>query len=335
MKKKKRILILVMALALVLASALSAYAAVPEPSASFYAADYADVLTSSTEDMIVRTNGDLEYYCDGAQIVVVTVDFLDGMDIEDYCYKLFNDWQIGGTANNGVLLLLTIGEENYWCMTGKGLENKLTAGKIDDILWYNLEDYFAAGDYDSGVMVTFEKLSEELFDIYGVTGSQVPGDSYQDDYYYEEELTAMDWIIALVVFAIVVIIIITIVCVIIGSIKSARRRRSTYDPYVPPRPVIINPRPARKVYIPTPVHKPYRPTHRPPTGPTIFGGGFGSAPSRPASRPSTSRSFTSPGRSSFGSTRSSSSFGGGSRSRGIGRGGGGMSRGGGAGRRGR
>ena len=334
--KRKKIFTALLVLAFLLASAVPAFAAIPEVSESYYVADYADVITDETETYIVEKNAELEQYCSGAQIVIVTVDFLDGMDIEDYCYKLFNDWQIGAKGeNNGVLLLLTIGEENYWCMTGKGLEKALTAGTIDDILWYNLEDYFAAGDYDSGVKVTFDKLAEEIYDFYGVTGIESSDSEIYYDPYEEVELSAMDWIIALVVMAIPVIILITVICVIIGFIKSRRRRRTYYNPNVPPRPVVINPRPARKVYIPTVVHKPAQHT-RPASRPVIFGGGIGSSPSRP-SRPSTSKSFTSPGRSSFGSTRSSSSFGGGSssRSRGIGRGGGGMSRGGGAGRRGR
>ena len=320
MKRRNIFTPLLLAVMLILASAVPALAAIPEVSDSYYVADYADVIDADTEEYIVSKNGEIEANCDGAQIVIVTVDFLDGMNIEDYCYKLFNDWQIGNTSNNGVLLLLTIGEENYWCMTGKGLENKLTAGTIDEILWYNLEDYFAAGDYDTGVQVTFDILCDELYEIYGVTGSGVSG----DDYYYEEELTTMDWIIAFVVFAIVVIIIITIVCVIVGSIKSSRRRRATYDPYVQPRPVIISTRPARRIYIPTPHHRPAH--HTRPTRPGSLGGGFGGPVSRPSVRPVSrpaSRPVSRP-------ASRPSSFGGG-----IGRGGGGMSRGGGAGRRGR
>lgn len=318
MKGRNIFTVLLLVMILLTASSVPVYADIPEVSSSFYAADYADVIDAETEEYIVAENGAIEANCDGAQIVVVTVDFLDGMDIEDYCYKLFNDWQIGGVSNNGVLLLLTIGEENYWCMTGKGLENKLTAGDIDNILWYNLEDYFAAGDYDQGVKVTFNKLAEKLYDIYAVSGTDAAVGS---------ENSFLSSFARLVVTLIIIYLVVTIVIAILGNSRKNRRRQT----YAPARPVIITPRPARKVYIPTPHHRPYRPTNRPSAGPTIFGGGFGSSPSRPSS----GRSFTSPGRSSFGSTRSSSSFGGGSRSRGIGRGGGGMSRGGGAGRRGR
>ncbi len=139
------ILTLLLVVGLVGFSIGSCYGAIVEPSSQFYITDEAGVISGSTEQYIVEKNGQLEDLC-GGQIVVVVVDFLDGMDIEDYAYKIFNDWKIGDDdENNGILLLLTIGEENYWCMQGKGLENSITAGDLDEILWYYLEDDFAVG----------------------------------------------------------------------------------------------------------------------------------------------------------------------------------------------
>ena len=62
-----------------------------EPTEQFYVADYANVLQQDTKDDIVEKNAVL-YEQTGAQIVVVTVDFLDGMAIEDYALELFNEW---------------------------------------------------------------------------------------------------------------------------------------------------------------------------------------------------------------------------------------------------
>ena len=342
MKHNKK-LIAVLAAILVVASTAMAFGAIPEPSQSYYVADYADVITDETEQYIIQKNADLEYYCDGAQIVVVTVDFLDGMDIEDYCYKLFNDWQIGGDSNNGILLLLTIGEENYWCMAGKGLEGDLTAGEIDELLWIYLEDGFAAEMYDFGVKETFDQLYNEIYDIYNI----VPGASGSIDgaygSYEDMEMTFWDWVLGIIVlFAPFVIMFF-----VIRAIVRAIRRRIRRGPAV--RPVIVSTRPARRVYIPTTVHRPYRPVrkpaswssgpfdyyppvppHRPPSN--SYGGSYyDNRPiSRPVSRPS-GRPSSFGGSSSFGGGGFSS---GGSRS-GLGHGGGGSTRGGGAGRRGR
>ena len=163
-------LLLIMLLVSLPVLASAAYGGVISQSDSFYVADEADVISSDTEKYIIEKNAELEQLC-GGQIVVATVDFLDGMDIEDYAYKLFKDWKIGDEdRDNGILLLLAIGEENYWCMQGKGLEGTLTSGDIDHILWNYLEDDFAAGDYDSGVRSVFDALYGSVADIYGSSG---------------------------------------------------------------------------------------------------------------------------------------------------------------------
>lgn len=98
-------LLLILVLAASPLAATAALGGVIGQSDSFYVADYADVITADTEQYIIEKNADLEQLC-GGQIVVAAVDFLDGMDIEDYAYKLFSDWKIGDAdKKNGILLL--------------------------------------------------------------------------------------------------------------------------------------------------------------------------------------------------------------------------------------
>lgn len=172
----------------ILAAALPAYGAIDIPASSelFYVADFANVLSQDTENLIIDRN-DALHQATGAQIVVATVDFLDGAEIEDYAYRMFNEWQIGDAEkNNGVLLLLVIGEENYWAVQGKGLEKSLSSGTLDEILQTYLEPDFAEADYDDGVRKTFLALADQLEGIYGVrTGST--GSQSNDDYIPESQ----------------------------------------------------------------------------------------------------------------------------------------------------
>jgi len=141
---------------------------IPDPAETFYVADFANVLSRETEDHVIQYNDDLQQ-ASGAQIVVATVDFLDGAEIEDYAYRMFNQWQIGDRdKNNGVLLLLVIGEENYWVVQGKGLEESLSSGTLDGLLQTYLEPDFARADYDAGVRKTFDALVSQMESIYGI-----------------------------------------------------------------------------------------------------------------------------------------------------------------------
>ena len=170
MKQRKNILAVALAALLcVLPLAGVAAAEIVQPTDQFYVGDYANVINSDTEQYIVAQNEILEEKT-GAQVVVVTVDFTGGMDIEDYAYDLFNEWGIGSSEkNNGVLILMVIGEENYWAMQGSGIENVLTSSKLGDLLYDYLEPDFAAADYDAGAKSIFDAVSGELAKYYGVS----------------------------------------------------------------------------------------------------------------------------------------------------------------------
>ena len=119
----KKALSLLLALALAFCLPVPALAAFPDWPAHQYVLDAADVLSGETDPEIIAENQDL-FQETGAQIVVVAVDFLDGEDSDDYAYSLFNIWGIGSQErNNGLLLLLAIGEENYYAQAGTGIED--------------------------------------------------------------------------------------------------------------------------------------------------------------------------------------------------------------------
>lgn len=138
---------------------------VVEPTEQFYVADYADVIDEATEQLIVEKAAKL---CEenGAQVVVVTVDFIGESTIEEYARALFNKWGIGDKdKNNGVLLLMVIGEENYWCVQGSGLEEKLTTSAIKNILDLCLEPDFAKQDYSRGAYLFHNAVCVRLRQI--------------------------------------------------------------------------------------------------------------------------------------------------------------------------
>lgn len=320
----------VLVLAFSFFGAAAAFGAVVSPSSSFYVTDEADVIAPDTEEYIVQKNAELEQLC-GGQIVVVAVDFLDGLNIEDYAYKIFTDWKIGDDdKNNGVLLLLAIGEDDYWCMQGKGLENDLTSGTIGDILWQYLEPDFAAGDYDSGVRSVFDALYSEVCSIYGVgtSGSSQTG-GYSDGSVgaAEDASGGMGFFGMLLVCFLILVVLMVVLYIFTRATRNQQRQayeeiRRNPQPYDDPmrdpfdnaRPIPTGRRRSRRpVIVMPPSSKPPRPNqNRSNRKPPRSGGGFG-------------------GGNFGGGGRSSGSFGGG----GLGRGGGGISRGGGAGRRGR
>lgn len=300
----------------------------PSKSADFYVLDKAGVLSSETKQSIISAN-DALYAMTGAQIVVVTVNSTKPVAIDKYAYELFNEWKIGSAQkNNGVLILLSISDDDYWVLQGSGLEEYLSSGKIKVLNNEYLEPSFATKDYDTGVTKIFNAILSHLEGVYAVkvsdwdrvtanyTKSDMGGTSVNSSSANGEQETLADKMskFASTFFTVILILlfIFIIIAVIVSSINSnhrggrgggggwGRRRRG-----IPP--IIINTRPHYGPRMPPPgMGGRPAPRNNPPKPPS--GGGFG------------------------GAGRNGGSFGGGFRGGGGGsRGGGGGSRGGGGG----
>lgn len=334
-----------------------------EATDDFYVYDGAGVLSDATESHILALN---ESLCSqtGAQVVVACVDSTGSEDIADYAYELFNGWGIGDAdKDNGLLLLLSIEEEDYWALQGSGLENILSSGALKLMLDDYLEPNFAVGRYDAGVRKVFDAAVSHLADSYGVTVQDSGGlifvgpeedddwedwedwgDDWEDDWDDDEEpggflslgviFTAVFALIKFGFKAVGVILAIAVI-VVIASVAAARRRGGWFDG-TPSRPDANPNRPRTqvnngRVYAPTrpTTTSPYRKFTTPTSTsrPTSSHGSFG------GSRPTGGRTSGGGGHSSFGG---SGRTGGHSVGHSGGRssfGGGGHSRGGGAGRR--
>ena len=106
---KKFLISRYMMLALVVLSAtLSLNAGVPPrpKNANELVYDYAHVIDSANLAVINDSLKSLYRY-NKSQVVVLTVESLDGMDIADYCQEVFETWGIGDKeTNNGVLIVV-------------------------------------------------------------------------------------------------------------------------------------------------------------------------------------------------------------------------------------
>ena len=243
----KRVFSVLVAMLILLLSTTSALA-IPEPTEDFYVADYAEVLSDTTENMIISQN-DLLYSQTGAQIVVVTVRYLeDGYYADEYAVKLFNDWGVGDSEkNNGILLLLVTEEGKGWLTQGSGIEAYLTNDDVDMMLENYFWKKFDKGDFDGAVETLFSELIEWYEDTYDFT---LGDESYVDT---TVSNIGTSWRVFKFLFKLIIFII--IIAVIISINKKGRVRRTrTHTPNFwvsPPR-----------TWHHTHTHRP--PTYRPP-----------------------------------------------------------------------
>lgn len=86
------------------------------------------------------------------QVAVVLIKSLEGYDVADYAVRLAETWGIGGSKNNnGVLLLVSLGDRKVTIQTGYGIEGVLPDAITKRIISREITPYFKEGDYFGGL----------------------------------------------------------------------------------------------------------------------------------------------------------------------------------------
>lgn len=132
------------------------------PTSDFYVNDYANILSSDVEEYIQQNSIRLNNV-DGTQIVVVTIESLEGESIESYALELFRDFQIGSREkNNGILLLISLNDRKVRVEVGYGLEGILPDGKVGRLLDDYVVPYLRNDDWNSGIKNGYDALYKEI-----------------------------------------------------------------------------------------------------------------------------------------------------------------------------
>ena len=139
----------------------------PSVSEAFYVNDFADVLTEVEENELLSRSVALQNSTT-AQVVVATVNSLNGEEPATYATELARKWQIGDKeADNGILVLLSTGDREIFIAVGYGLEGALPdskTGRIIDV--YGLE-YLRNDQFGAGIKAITQALINQVYIEYG------------------------------------------------------------------------------------------------------------------------------------------------------------------------
>jgi uncharacterized protein len=160
--KRVQQLSLILLLAILASPAL---AAEPKfPALTGRVVDNAGILDASTTSQLTNMLADHER-ATGQQVVVVTLDSLQGFSIEDYGYQLGRYWGIGQKGKNtGVLLIVAPIEHKVRIEVGYGLEGTLTDATSRTIIENDILPNFKRGDFNAGVIAGTRSILATLGD---------------------------------------------------------------------------------------------------------------------------------------------------------------------------
>jgi uncharacterized protein len=95
-----------------------------------------------------------------AEIAVTTVDSLDGMSVEEYATRLFDEWGVGKEAvDNGVLVVVARTQREMRIEVGYGLEPVLPDGLAGEIIRTNFLPHFREDRYEDGIVEGMTRIA--------------------------------------------------------------------------------------------------------------------------------------------------------------------------------
>jgi uncharacterized protein len=138
-----------------------------------YVNDFANVLTPETKAQIEGLCQQVDQKAH-AQIALVTVNTLDGSDIETYAVDLFKQWGIGAKGSDrGVLILYAIRDRRARIEVGYGLEPILPDGKVGSFQREAIPQ-MRTGDYSGALLLVTSRVADVIAKDAGVQLTNAP-----------------------------------------------------------------------------------------------------------------------------------------------------------------
>jgi|Deesub1362A_J573_1020465.scaffolds.fasta_scaffold00004_17 uncharacterized protein len=158
---------------LVLFSSLAFALQIPEVPPR-YVVDMAGIVDDGVE---MKLNGFLQELEQKttAQMVVLTIDTLEGRAIEDFSLEVAEKWKLGQKGkDNGALLLVAMKERKYRFEIGYGLEGILPDSLVGTIGRQYIVPFFRKGDYSNGIAAAVLAVAGEIAKEHGVEITGMP-----------------------------------------------------------------------------------------------------------------------------------------------------------------
>jgi uncharacterized protein len=160
--KSNRLNIFILLLCLALPGYLSAATPPPPEQPAQYVVDLAKIINPGTEQNLNRMLKELEDKTT-AQVVVLTINSLDGEPIEKFSLETAEKWKLGQKGkDNGVLITVALKDRKYRFEIGYGLESILPDSRVGTFGRKFLVPNFRRGDYSTGIFLAVATVANEI-----------------------------------------------------------------------------------------------------------------------------------------------------------------------------
>ncbi|HXY55316.1 MAG TPA: TPM domain-containing protein [Nitrospirota bacterium] len=188
-----------------------AAAVTPEPPAvpQDYVVDLAGIIRDDVRNQLDAYLSELERKTT-AQVLVLTIQSLDGEDIEGFSLRTAEKWKLGQKGkDNGLLIVVAVKDKKYRLEVGYGLESVLPDSLVGSIGREYLVPYFRRGDFSTGIFTATLAVIQAIASHEGVQITGVPGTRRIHEDRVQKPVGIFGTISLIVLFLIAVVLFVT------------------------------------------------------------------------------------------------------------------------------
>ncbi len=192
---------LVILLAFILSSFIFVHSSVSQmPVPRDYIVDKVGIIQSNIKQELNNYLQELERKT-SAQFLVLIVNTTGRKDIFSYSLEIAESWKLGKKGvDNGLLLVVSVGDKKYYMQVGYGLESVLPDSLAGSICRQYLVPNFRSGDFNKGIKETTLATLNVLAKHYGIEITGMPDVAVGQN----QNLTFMSFINSLVILLLII-----------------------------------------------------------------------------------------------------------------------------------
>lgn len=210
---KSFIAVLIFILGVLQASSVFAKDNIPSATSDFYVNDFANVFSEDEKTRLMDNAVKLSDEHNGIQVVVTTVESLNGDTIENYALNMYNLYGIG-KDDMGLLILLSTGDRQIRVEVGKAMEAYITDAKAGRFI-----DKYAIQSLKEN------KFDEGLINLQEAVINQIITDAESSEENVQAPESKTNFFGTLLVISLVVVIVAFVVILIRKIIAKSRKKQ--------------------------------------------------------------------------------------------------------------
>ncbi len=137
---------------------------IPSATSDFYVNDFANVFSPDEKARLMDNAVTLSKEHDGIQVVVSTIESLDGDTIENYALEMYNKYGIGKN-DMGLLILLSTGDRQIRVEVGKAMEPYIYDSKAGRFIDKYAIPYLSDNKFNEGLINLQDALINEIVTV--------------------------------------------------------------------------------------------------------------------------------------------------------------------------